>query len=50
MAYAMAALLLIGALCFILGCIFGAIVSELGALSRRDPFDLRWKGGRNGDR
>ena len=49
MEYAMAALLLIGTPCFILGSVFSAIVSELGALSRRDPFDLRGKGGRNGD-
>lgn len=35
MAYAMAALLLIGALCFILGAVFGALVAELGRGFRR---------------
>ena len=35
MAYTMAALLLIGALGFILGAIFGALVAEMGRWSRR---------------
>ena len=42
--YTIAALLLTGALCFILGAVYGALVNEIGRMVRRRPLDA-WYGG-----
>lgn len=46
--YTIAALLLIGALCFILGAVYGALVNEIVMTVRRRPFDV-WYGGGDDD-
>lgn len=46
--YTIAALLLIGALCFILGAVYGALVNEIGRMVRRRPLDV-WYGGGDDD-
>lgn len=48
--YMMAALLLTGALCFILGAVYGALVNEIGRMVRRRPFDVWYGGGDDGHR
>ena len=42
--YTIAALLLTGALCFILGSVYGALVNEIYRMARRRPLDV-WYGG-----
>lgn len=42
--YTIAALLLIGALCFIFGAVYGALVNEIVMAVRRRPLDA-WYGG-----
>lgn len=41
--YTIAALLLTGALCFILGAVYGALVNEIGRMARRRPLYV-WYG------
>lgn len=48
--YTMAALLLIGALCFILGAVYGALVNEIVMTVRRRPLDAWYGGDDYGDR
>ena len=48
--YMMAALLLTGALCFILGAVYGALVNEIGRMVRRRPSDVWYGGGDDGHR
>ena len=46
--YTIAALLLTGALCFILGAVYGALVNEIGRMVRRRPLDVWYGGGDDG--
>lgn len=48
--YTIAALLLTGALCFILGAVYGALVNEIGRMVRRSPSDVWYGGGDDGNR